>query len=87
MIIKVKVTPGAKEEKVIGFEGDLLKVKVRAKAEGGKANQAVISLLANHFKLPKREIILKSGATSRLKLFEIPIEIKSDPKYENMDLF
>ena len=67
MIIKVKVTPGAKEDKVMGYDGNLLRLKVTAPPDKGKANQAVVDLLAIHFKIPKRCVIIKSGQTSRLK--------------------
>jgi len=68
MLIQVKVTPNASEDKVIGMDKEILKIKVRATPEKGKANQAVIDLLAKHYKVPKRCIIIKSGETSRLKL-------------------
>ncbi len=67
MIIKVKVTPNSKEERVIGFDGDILKVKIRTPPENGKANSAVIELLAKHFKVPKRCVIIQSGHTARMK--------------------
>ena len=68
MIVQVKITPGAKEDKVIGFAEGILKIKVRAPAIEGKANLALIDLLSKHFKIPKRDVIIKSGESSRLKL-------------------
>ncbi len=73
-MIQVKVTPNANEDKVIGMDGKVLKVKVRASPEKGKANQAVIDLLAKHYKVPKRSVIIKSGETSRVKLFLIDLK-------------
>jgi uncharacterized protein (TIGR00251 family) len=67
MIIQVKITPNSSENRVISEENGVLKVKVSAPAEDGKANKALIEVLAAHFKLPKRCIIIKSGMTSRLK--------------------
>ena len=67
LIIKVKVTPNAKEDKVIGYEGEILKIKVTSPPDKGKANQAVIDLLAKHFNIKKRCVIIKSGESSRLK--------------------
>jgi uncharacterized protein (TIGR00251 family) len=67
MMIKVKVTPNSREEKVIGEEEGVLKVKVRAFPEDGKANAALIEVLAKHYNLPKRCIIIQSGHTSRMK--------------------
>jgi len=71
MIIKVKVTPNSREEKVVDEENGILKVKVHASPEDGKANAALIEVLAKHYKLPKRCIIIQSGHTTRLKLIEI----------------
>ncbi len=67
MMIKVKVTPNSREEKVIGEEGGILKVKVRAPPEDGKANSALIEVLAKHYNVPKRCVIIQSGQTSRIK--------------------
>ncbi|MBM3193678.1 MAG: DUF167 domain-containing protein [Chlamydiae bacterium] len=67
MLIKVKVTPGSREEKVTSDEEGFLKVKLRAPPEDGKANTALIEVLAKHFNLPKRCIIIQSGHTSRIK--------------------
>jgi uncharacterized protein (TIGR00251 family) len=66
-MIKVKVTSNSREEKVIGEEEGFLKVKVRAPPEDGKANTALIEVLAKHFNVPKRCIIIQSGYTSRIK--------------------
>lgn len=67
MIVKVKITPNASEDKVVGFEGDILKVRVKAPPEDGKANYALIQLLAAYYKVPKINVIIKSGHTQRLK--------------------
>ena len=68
MVIKVKVTPSAKEDRIVSQDPDgVWKIRVSCSADKGKANQAVVNLLANHFNKPKRSIIIKSGFTSRLK--------------------
>ena len=70
MDINVKVTPKAAKPSV-AWEGDVLKVKVTAPADKGEANVAVVRALADFFSVPKRDIILLSGATSRVKRFRI----------------
>ena len=67
MIIKVKVTPGSREDRVIVEEDGSFKVKLTAPPEDGKANSALVEILAKHFNLPKRCIIIKSGHTARIK--------------------
>lgn len=74
--ITIKLTPGAKQNKVIGWEEDLfgdrtLKVQVTAIPEKGKANKALIALLSKHWKVPKSSITIIRGETSRVKILEI----------------
>ncbi len=74
--ITVKLTPGAKQNKVIGWEEDLfgdrtLKVQVTAIPEKGKANKALIALLSKHWKVPKSSITIIRGETNRIKILEI----------------
>lgn len=48
-----------------------LRVRVRAVAEDGAANKAVVALLARSLGLSKSDIRLLSGATARLKQFSV----------------
>lgn len=68
--IRVKVVPNAKTEEVIK-EGDGFLVRVKEPAKEGRANNAVIRLLAEHFGVPKGSIIILSGLKSRNKSVEI----------------
>lgn len=67
--IKVKVVPGASRSQIAGVLGDALKVQVAAPPEKGKANEAVIALLAAKLQLPRSDISLIAGATSPRKTF------------------
>lgn len=67
----VKVIPKAKKEEVVEGEGENLKVKVRAPALEGRANQRLIEVLAKYFKVPKRSIRIVRGEKSREKIIEI----------------
>lgn len=44
---------------------------VRERAVDGKANQAVIDLLAQHFGVPKSRVVIARGQSSRIKLVKI----------------
>lgn len=68
--VSVRVTPGARES-AIDWQGTVLRVKVREKAEKGRANEAVTRLLAERLGVAPRDITLKRGATAREKLFEV----------------
>lgn len=65
--LAVRVTPGARSEAVEIVAGALL-VKVRAKPEDGKANAAVLALLAKALGIAPSRVELLRGATSREKL-------------------
>jgi uncharacterized protein (TIGR00251 family) len=70
--IALRVTPRGGRDDIDGIETlangrIVLKVRVRAIAEGGEANRAVIELLAKALGVPKAHVKLLSGATSRLK--------------------
>jgi len=51
--------------------GESLKIRVTANPEKGKANDAVVTLLADTLKIPKQDITLSSGASSPRKVFII----------------
>ncbi len=70
MKIRVKVTPNSKVEEVVK-EGDLFLVRVREPAKEGKANRAMIKLLADYFGVPQRQIAISSGFGSRNKTIEV----------------
>lgn len=69
--LAVRVTPGARVE-TLEIAGGRLLAKVRAKPEDGKANVAVIALLAAGLGLAPSRLTLLRGATSREKLIGLP---------------
>lgn len=68
--LALRVTPGARVETIELAEGKLL-VKVRAKPEDGKANAAVLDLLAQALGVATSRIELLRGATGRDKLVRL----------------
>ena len=71
MRIIVWVRPNAGSEKIERLSGDEYRVWVKAPAREGKANEALIKVLAHYFKRPKQTIVLRKGASSRKKIVEI----------------
>jgi len=69
--LTVKVIPGASQDQVVGWLGAALKVRVRAQPEKGKANTAVVALLADFLSTPAGNIDVCYGQTSRNKVIEI----------------
>jgi len=68
--IKVKVKPNSKSEEVTQ-EGDNFIVKVKEPPKEGKANQAVIKLLAKHFGVPQSQVRILSGFGNKNKIVEV----------------
>ena len=71
MLITVKVSAGAKSESIEEVSPNIFKIKVRVAREKGKANERVVEILAEYFNVAASRVLLKSGATSREKRFEI----------------
>ena len=71
MRFPVKVVPRAKKTGIAPTADGTLVVKVREPAEDGKANDAVIAALAEHFKVKPRAVTIVHGHASRRKLVEV----------------
>lgn len=71
MLVPIKVVPNASQNKIVGWENGVLKIRINAVAEKGKANQAVISFLAKTWKIPKSSLSIYSGETHRNKILLI----------------
>lgn len=73
--ITVKVIPNAKRDEVLEEREEdgrfNMKVKVNAQPEGGKANDAVIKLLAEYFNVSKQHVEIERGHAGRTKLVRI----------------
>jgi uncharacterized protein (TIGR00251 family) len=69
--LRIHVLPNAKIDKVVGERGGAIKIKLRAPAVEGKANAALISLLAERLNVPARTIVLLRGHKSRDKLVRV----------------
>jgi hypothetical protein len=78
--VALRVTPRGGRDEIDGIEKladgrAVLKVRVRAIADGGEANRAVTELLARALGVPKARVRILAGATSRLK----QIAVDGDP--------
>ncbi len=69
--LQVRVQPGASKTEVVGLEHGVLRVRVSAAPERGKATEAAIALIARHLGVPKRDVSLVSGGATRRKLLSI----------------
>jgi len=72
LTLALRVTPRSGRDAIDGVDTlsdgrSVLRLRVRAIADGGEANRAVTELLAKSLGVPKGRVRLVSGATSRLK--------------------
>jgi uncharacterized protein (TIGR00251 family) len=79
--VALRVTPRGGRDEIDGVEmlangRAVVKMRVRAIAEGGEANRAVMEILAKALGVPKAKVRLLSGATSRLK----QLAVDGDPQ-------
>jgi uncharacterized protein (TIGR00251 family) len=69
-VLKVAVLPRSSVTKVVGFEGDTLKVKVKSAPVDGLANRDLIAVLSKRLKVAKGRIEIVSGQSSRKKVIK-----------------
>jgi uncharacterized protein (TIGR00251 family) len=69
--VRLRVSPGAGRAQIVGRHGDAWKVRVTAAPEQGRANDAVLRLLADALGLPRDALVLVSGHGARDKIVEL----------------
>ena len=69
--LKLKVKPGSRDESLTEQDDGTWLARVKAQPVDGKANAALIALVAAHFGLRKSQVTLKSGASGRMKLVQL----------------
>lgn len=69
--LSLHIQPGAKKTEVMGLHGEALKLRLAAPPVDGKANAALLRFVAEILDLPKADVELKSGQTSRQKVVAV----------------
>jgi len=69
--LMVKVKPGSREDALTRLADGSWEARVKAPPVDGKANAALIALIATHFGLRKAQVSIRSGAGSRLKRVQL----------------
>jgi len=67
LILELYVQPGASRTEFAGKRGERIKVRLAARALDGKANEALIAFLAEHYRVRKSSVRITSGLKSRQK--------------------
>ena len=76
LVLMLRVTPNAGRDSIEGVElradgGAVLRVRVKAVPDKGKANAAVVALLGKALGVPKRAVGIIGGETARLKTVSV----------------
>lgn len=71
VLVSVHVQPRASRNAICGLHDGSIKVAITTPPVDGKANQAVVKFLAKTLNIPKRDVIIHSGKTSRRKVLLI----------------
>jgi uncharacterized protein len=69
--LKLRVSPGARRAGIVGRYGDAWKVRVAEPPEDGRANEAVLRLLAETLDVPRANVSLVSGHAARDKIVKL----------------
>jgi uncharacterized protein len=74
--VAIRLTPRAKADRIVALAatadgGRVIKASVTAPAEGGRANEALLQLLADACRVPRRDLAIVAGASSRQKTVRI----------------
>ncbi|MGL5081693.1 MAG: DUF167 domain-containing protein [Microcoleaceae cyanobacterium] len=82
-ILKIRVKPNSRQQAIQAELDGSWTACLKSPPIDGKANQELIKLLAKQFNVPKSQIVIKSGLTSRHKLVELPdSSLKQSPNLE-----
>ncbi len=83
VILPVHVVPRAARNEIVSVEGETLKVRVKAPPVKGKANEALVKLLAKTLGLRKDQVEIVAGRTARRKM----VRVKGTDENTVLDLF
>lgn len=69
--VEIKVQPRASRNQIVGEQEGMLKIKLTAPPVEGEANQALVDYLASVLNVPRRNVVLLRGESSRHKIVAI----------------
>ena len=74
VLLRIKAQPGASRSEFAQMYGeDAIKVRIKAPAVEGAANKELVKFLSKSFKVPKSDIVFKSGEASKTKILRFPL--------------
>ncbi len=69
--LSVRLTPGASRAGIVGFADEVLSVRVNAPAQEGRANAALLKLLAKALRVPASRLAIVLGEHARTKVVSV----------------
>jgi uncharacterized protein (TIGR00251 family) len=70
-LLRIKVVPGARQDRIMGRLGDAIKIRTSAPPEGGRANDRVMRLIATALNIPHTHLKLLRGHANPNKVLQI----------------
>jgi uncharacterized protein (TIGR00251 family) len=70
-IIPVKIVPRSSKNQIVGWQGDVLKIKIKSPPVDGEANAELVRFLAEALDIPKSKIEIIKGQSAKNKLLRI----------------
>lgn len=67
LVLELHVQPGARRTEYAGMHGGRLKIRLAAPPVEGRANEALVEFIARELKVPKRQVRIDAGLSSRQK--------------------
>ena len=74
--LSVRVSPNAPRDEIAGFAEGVLRVRVAAPPEKGKANRELVDLLSRELDIPRSLVRLVSGESARHKVVCVPTSLR-----------
>ena len=71
LVLNLKIQPKASHDQIAGLHGEQLKIRITAPPVDGKANTHLIRFLAKTFRVPRSNVLIESGQSSRNKVVRI----------------
>ena len=72
MTLRIKVKPNARASSFVQQADGIWLARLKSPPVDGKANEELIELVARHFQCAKSAVVIKSGASGRMKLLTVP---------------
>lgn len=71
ILLNIRLQPRASRDEVKGLQGDAIRIRITAPPVEGKANEYLLRYLAEQFAVPRRQVALLSGSSSRCKRVQV----------------